>query len=69
MTTNNERLRQKIDKSGFTKTHIASKMNISRESLYNKLSGKTEFKASEIVCLAKMLGLTARQRDEIFLTN
>lgn len=69
MATNNKRLRQKIDKSGLTITHLANKMSISRESLYNKLNGDTEFKASEIVSLATILGLTPKQRDEIFLTN
>ena len=65
---NLELLRTTIDKSGISLTFIAEKMNISRESLYNKLSGSTEFKVSEITGLAGILRLSNKKRDNIFFS-
>lgn len=45
---------------------VAKKIGISNASLYNKMYGLREFKASEIMKLSKLLGLTRDQRDEIF---
>lgn len=39
-----------------TRQDIADALGIDRASLYNKLSGKTEFSLSEAVALAKVLG-------------
>ena len=64
--TDTEQLKTAIDISGLTVTFIAGKMAISRESLYNKLNGSTEFKASEIVALSRILNLTNKERDNIF---
>lgn len=60
-------LKEKIDNSGMTMVAIAKKSNILRETLYNRLGGKGEFTASEIVSLTETLGLTRCERDEIFL--
>lgn len=59
-------LREKIQSSGKTLTHIASVMGLSREGLYNKLDGTTEFKLSEINSISKELGMTKNERDRIF---
>lgn len=59
-------LRQKIDESGMTVTAVAEKTGISRESLYNKLNGETEFKASEIMKITQTLRLEKVEQDEIF---
>lgn len=56
----------KIGESGMTKTAIAKKSNMLRETLYARLNGITEFKASEIENISKVLGLTAEERDSIF---
>lgn len=45
---------------------IARKAEISRETLYNKLKGVGEFKASEITGVTKALNLTTEERDAIF---
>lgn len=60
-------LKEKMDESGMTVVAIASKSNILRETLYNRLIGKGEFTASEIVGLSKTLRLTKSERDQIFL--
>ena len=64
-----KRLIEVIDDSGMTKTAIARKAGMCRETLYNRLAGKGEFTASEIVGLTKALRLDNKQRDFIFCLN
>ena len=40
-----------------------------RETLYNKLCGKTEFKVSEVSTLARLLRLTPKEVDKIFFAR
>lgn len=61
-------LKEKIDESGMTMVAISVKSGILRETLYNRLSGKGEFLASEIIGLTKVLGLSKAERDKIFFT-
>lgn len=67
--TNIETLKEKIDKSGMTMVAIAEQTGILRETLYNRLNGRGEFTASEIVSLTKVLHLTRSERDNIFLST
>lgn len=62
-------LQAAISKSGTTITWLASELGISREGLYNKVSGKTEFKASEVVALTRLLHLELEERDRIFFAQ
>lgn len=62
-------LKEKIKNSGMTMTAIASKSGMLRETLYNRLNGDGEFKASEISALTKTLHLSKEERDQIFLLN
>lgn len=64
--TNLELLKEKIEESGMTMVAIARKTGIKRETLYNKLSGKSEFTASEIVAMSKVLRLSVEEREAIF---
>ena len=66
---NQAELRHKIDKSGKSITFLASKLNMTREGLYKKLKGQTEFKASEIMALRNELSLSAEEVDTIFFTH
>ena len=66
---NEQLLIDKIEKSGFSKSFIAESLGLSRPWLYNKLSGKREFKASEIKRLSKLLNLSASEKDAIFFAN
>lgn len=63
------RLMPIICDSGMTKTAIAKKAGMKRETLYNRLAGKGEFTASEIVGLTEALRLDKDQRDFIFCLN
>jgi DNA-binding phage protein len=62
-------LKEIIEESGISVTAIARKMGITREGLYKKLNNKTEFKASEIVLMQKILSLSNKKRDEIFFAK
>lgn len=66
---NIDKLRDTIDKSGKTITHIANVLGITREGLYNKLNGEVEFKLSEVQLLTEDLRLTTEERDNIFFNN
>ena len=67
--TNVALLRKKIDDSGMTVVSIAEKSGILRETLYNRMLGKGEFKASEIQSLTHVLHLTKKERDDIFFAK
>lgn len=63
-----EALRSKMNESGMTIVNIAKKTGILRETLYNRLNGRGEFTASEIIALSEVLHLTKKERDDIFLS-
>lgn len=67
--TNVEELSKEIESSGLKITHIASVLKLSREGLYKKLNGETEFKASEIMQMKNILRLSNERRDEIFFAQ
>lgn len=61
-----EMLKQKIESSGISIVALAAKCSISRETFYNRMAGKGEFKASEINALTAALHLSKEERDAIF---
>lgn len=67
--TDFNKLKEKIDESGMTMVALSEKTGILRETLYNRLNGRGEFHASEIVALSRALNLTKKERDAIFLTG
>ena len=62
-------LLSKIRDSGMTVVAISEKAGIDRATFYNRLKGKGEFSASEIVSLSEVLHLSKPDRDKIFLNN
>ena len=66
---NYELLRKRVKSSGMTMVAISEKTGILRETLYNKLNGKSEFYVSEIVALTATLHLTKDERDKIFFAK
>lgn len=62
-------LLSKIEASGKSKSEIAELLGITRQGLYNKLSGESEFKSSEIKLLSSFLSLTPEDRDIIFFAD
>lgn len=67
--TDFEMLLSRIKDSGMTMVAIAEKTGIDRATIYNRLKGKGEFTASEIIALSEVLHLTKADRDEIFLSG
>lgn len=61
-------LKTRIRTSGLKTQSVAEKLGISRASLWKKLSGRVEFKASEIAGLSKVLDLTNEEREYIFFS-
>lgn len=55
--------------SGMTVKAIAMKSGILRETLYNRLNGKSEFSASEMLSLSDVLRLSPEERDAIFFAR
>lgn len=64
--TDLEKLRKVIENSGLRFNYIAKNLNLSRETLYHKLDGKTEFKVSEVNKLTKILNMDNDTRNSIF---
>lgn len=58
-----------IRRADLTKREVARRLGISEMGLYKKIHNGSEFKASEIVALAKILGLGVRERDSIFFAS
>lgn len=65
--TNSNLLEKYIRESGIKRCVIAEKCGVTAHTLRNKIRNESEFTASEIVALAKILALTNKTRDEIFL--
>ena len=67
--TDVEKLKSKIKDTGLTITAISRKTGIMRETLYNKINGVSEFKASEIAAVSEVLRLSQEEREEIFFAR
>lgn len=56
--TDTLKLKAAIVASGLSRKEVAEKMGISAYSLHKKMHNTTEFKASEIECLSKILSIS-----------
>lgn len=61
-----ELLRFRIKSSGVTMSEIAHKMGYSRQHLHSKMTGKADFKATEIRRLASLINLSKNDIINIF---
>lgn len=50
-------------------TAIAEGMGLSRQSLYNKMNGKRDFKISEVNRICEILRLTDEEKNNIFFED
>lgn len=66
---NRSELRAEFARRRISNRAIAEELNISEQAFYNKMSGASEFKESEIKKLIQILGLTAEDVDRIFLSE
>lgn len=63
---NYSEFRAAIARTGISNKVIAEKLGLSEQAFYNKMSGRSEFKNSEIVKLSELLGLTMESVNLIF---
>lgn len=64
--TDEKKLREKIDKSGYKLVFVAEKCGLTYPGLLKKIRNETEFKASEIQTLKELLNLTTEEVNAIF---
>ncbi len=67
--TNTPLLEEYIKKSGYRKAFIAEQLGISAYGFSLKCSNKSEFKATEIEALSKLLNIGIRDRMAIFFAK
>lgn len=67
--TNTSLLEEFIEKSGYKKSFIISKLGISRYGFALKCTNKSEFKASEIEVLCNLLKIGNKDRMNIFFAK
>ena len=67
--TNTALLEQYIEKSGYKKSFIAKQLGLTRYGFTLKVNNKSEFKASEMTTLCKLLKINAKDREAIFFAN
>ncbi len=65
--TSTNRLRRKIFEAGMTQTFVAENLGISYQTFFNKLHNKSEFKASEIKQICKILNIA--DKDAYFFAE
>ena len=64
--TNGKLLKQIAKSKHFTLQRLAEAIGVSRQGLSNKIENRSEFKASEVSKLSDLLGLSAKQKQDIF---
>lgn len=58
-----------ITRKGRTNRSLAKTIGVSEQAFYNKLNGKSEFRASEIAAIARELELSLCEINDIFFTK
>lgn len=66
---NKVELRIAMIRAGVTPSVLAEKTGMSRQNLSNKMTGKREFKLSEIKKIASALNLSSESIDLIFFSG
>lgn len=59
----------KVDACKLPRSVLAESLGLSRQGLYNKLTGRKEFKSSEIKRLSKLLALSPEEKEQIFFAD
>lgn len=67
--TNVELLKQKFAESGYKLQFIAEQIGLTRQALHNRLAKGSDFTASEIMTLSKLLKLSAAEQKAIFFCS
>jgi hypothetical protein len=67
--TNTALLERYIEKSGYKKSYISDQLGITAYGFMLKVNNKSEFKASEITILCKLLKINAKDKEAIFFAK
>ena len=67
--TNTTLLEQYIEKSGYKKAYIAQQLGLTPYGLALKINNKSEFKASEMTILSRLLKIGAKDKNAIFFAT
>jgi plasmid maintenance system antidote protein VapI len=67
--TNADLLEQMIEQSGIKKNALAKMLNITPQSLYNKIHNLTKFNQQEMGLLKRWLKLSPEDFDAIFFAS
>jgi hypothetical protein len=67
--TNTALLEQYIEKSGYKKSFIAEQLGLTAYGFSLKVNNNSEFKASEMSILCKLLKINARDKEAIFFAK
>lgn len=67
--TNTKLLEQYIELSGYKRSYLAKALGITSYALALKINNKSEFKASEIDILCKLLNISVKDRMRIFFAQ
>ena len=64
--TNQKLFIQKMQVSGYKVETLAKAIGLSRAGLYKKINNGNEFKASEILKISRLFGLSPEEQESIF---
>ena len=67
--TNTEMLRDTIKAKGMKYNYVAEQLGITPYALQKKIDNENDFWAREIYVLTSVLGLSRKERDEIFFAK
>lgn len=67
--TNTSLLEDYIKKSGYKKSFIAKQIGLTSYGFMLKVNNQSEFKASEMTSLCKLLKINARDKEAIFFAK
>lgn len=67
--TNTKLLRDTIKSKGLKYSYIADQLSITPYGLQKKIDNESDFWAKEICILTSVLGLTRKERDDIFFAK
>ena len=67
--TATQKFKDYMKERGYSVKTLAEQVGISHESLYQKIGNERAFKATEIMRISEILGMSTADRDEIFFAT
>lgn len=64
--TDIEKLREKLNMSGYKLSYIAEALSLTYQGLLNKINGNSEFKTSEVKAISDLLQLSLKKETLFF---